>query len=122
MSSERTAPPAETRRRVLRRRVAWAVAYVATMGAVCGGMFWARRAILASGDEVQRAEAWRQWHDDAARIGWRVKSDRPPAQVIMHDYFWGTLASVLVIASFLFAFLGFVLVGACQGERRPRGP
>ena len=77
---------------------------------------------MANFGSPQALAEWRQWKTETERMrdegsaGQRraVKSDEPPALVLMRDSFAAILAGSIAIGSFLFAFLAFIIRGSMQ--------
>jgi hypothetical protein len=97
----------------------WAVAYVATMTAVLWGLQYGRDMVVAQLGDPESVAAWREWAEETRRptdadqpVERRpVKSDEPPALILMRDHFGSVRAVALVIGTFVFAFLGFLAHG-----------
>ncbi|HQU43995.1 MAG: hypothetical protein B7Z73_06700 [Planctomycetia bacterium 21-64-5] len=109
-----------------RGRVLLLLAYLATMGVVVAALVAARRRVIASLDTPQAREQWRAWKAETARqkqsgeaVARRaVTSDEPPALILLRDRFPAIVVSTVLICSFLFAFLAFVVRGVL-GPGRP---
>jgi hypothetical protein len=106
--------------RLTRAKILLLLAYVATMVAVVATLLAARRSALATLDTPQAHEQWRAWKAETERqkktggpIDRRtVRSDEPPALILLRDRFPAILVTSLLIGSFLFMFLAFVAWGA----------
>jgi hypothetical protein len=80
------------------------------------GLFEARRRTLAQLESPHARQAWQAWKAEAQRqsgpVARRIpQSNEPPALVLMRDHFGAVLMVSLVIGSFLFGFLAFLLRG-----------
>ena len=95
--------------------------WLATMLLVTAGLRAARRWAL---DDLGTAGARQQWQEYKRAItdqGRRPpKSDEPPTLILLRDRFAGVLASTLVLATSLYAFLALVLLGMWRGTARQR--
>lgn len=107
--------------RVSLSNVAWALVYLVTMAAIVWALLTARRWALA---ELSRPEAqaqWDQWREEERQraeagegpVARRPpKSIEPPALVLLRDSFAAIIASALVLATVMFAFVMLVVRGA----------
>jgi hypothetical protein len=108
-------------------RLAWLLAYLAAMSAVVAALVVARGRVVASLDTPEAREQWQRWKDETRRqsdgpIQRRpVRSDEPPALILLRDRFGVIVATSVVICSFLFAFLAFAARGAF-GSKSRSGP
>jgi hypothetical protein len=108
--------------RLTRAKILLLLAYVATMVAVVAALLVARRSALATLDTPKAREQWRAWKTETERqkktgdpIDRRsVRSDEPPALILLRDRFPAILVTSVLIGSFLFAFLAFVTWGAIR--------
>ncbi|HVX14246.1 MAG TPA: hypothetical protein VHC22_23875 [Pirellulales bacterium] len=109
-----------------RAHVVWLVAYAALMAGLVAGLVIVRRRVLAALDTPAARAEWQAWKEQTAREQHQavpvrrrpVTSDEPPALILLRDRFPVIVVTSLVIGSFLFAFLAFVMQGAFRGERR----
>lgn len=94
--------------------------YLALALSVVLGLRMAQQRVIASlGSEEALAE-WRAFAEETRKkpapgqaIERRpVKSDEPPALVLMRDHFVAILATSLLIGSFVYAFLAFLILGS----------
>jgi hypothetical protein len=98
------------------------LAYVLTMTALISALFAVRSSTLATLDTPEAREHWREWKAEIERqkksggpVERRpVRSDEPPALILLRDRFPVILAMSVLIGSFLFAFLAFVTWGATR--------
>lgn len=91
-----------------------AICYALCCGAAALGLSVLRDKIVASESSPQGIEQWRQWKAEGERLARQgvrrpVKSDRPPALVLMTDYYRSVVSSVLAIITGFFLFLVLVL-------------
>lgn len=101
----------------------WLLAYLAVVSAVCGGLVYARLRALDTYAGAQARSQWQQWKTEARRqseghgpVSRRpVRSDEPPALVLMRDHFSVILGGCLLVSSFLFGFVAFLLRGIAAG-------
>ena len=93
------------------------ILFVTMLASVIGGLIFARQqAIAVYGDQAAQTE-WDAWRTDAKKLSQQgpgpvirrePKSARPPALVLMQDYFGVCLALSLLLSSVLFVtMLGF---------------
>lgn len=98
------------------------LAYLVTMTTLLSALFAARRSALATLDTPEGRERWRSWKADVERqkksggpVERRsVRSDEPPALILLRDRFPVIVVMSVLIGSFLFAFLAFVTWGATR--------
>jgi hypothetical protein len=94
--------------------------YLVVISAVVAGLVLARRRVLATLDTPEARREWQAWkaktaeqQDSAEPVRRRpVKTDEPPALTLLRDRFAAIVATTVLICSFLFAFLAFVIRGA----------
>jgi hypothetical protein len=100
------------------------VAYLTVIVSVVGGLAYARSRVL---DELGRPEAiaeWRQWKEATRQTGGapvtrRVPTtDEPPALVLFRDHFAAIIVTSVAIASFMVAFLAFIVRGMATSRAR----
>lgn len=110
-----------------RRRGVLAVAYVATIGAVMWGLFEMRRWTFSAYGTSEAHGQWQSWKRSVADENDQggpakrhaVTANEPPSLVLFRDYFPAICATVLPMASFLFAFMAFVVLGMLdQGKAK----
>jgi hypothetical protein len=101
--------------------------YLVAMALAVWGLRAAQQRVIASlGSEEALAE-WRAFAEETRKkpapgqaIERRpVKSDEPPALVLMRDHFIAILATSLVIGSFVYAFLTFLILGSWGSSTVP---
>jgi hypothetical protein len=93
------------------------VGWLITMFLVTIGLQTARRWALAELGTASAKADWQQYRQAVAEEGRRTpKSDEPPTLILLRDRFAGVLASTLVLATSLYAFLALVLVGMWRGS------
>ncbi len=107
----------------------WLIAYLATMAALFVGLVFVRGRVVATLSSPESLADWQRWKDETQRESGTthvgpvqrkpVKSDEPPALILMRDYFAAILAVALLIGSFLFGFLMIVARGVWAGGRMP---
>jgi hypothetical protein len=105
--------------------VLWSFAYLAVMAAVVAGLAVARQRVLATLDTPQARQEWREWMEHTARqqdLGGPVqrrpvRSEEPPAVILLRDRFPVIVVTTVMIGSFLIGFLVFVAKGAFQSRR-----
>jgi hypothetical protein len=104
-------------------------AYLITIVAILWGLRQARESVIARMGDEQTVAAWQDWAEETRRpiepgqtVERRpVKSDEPPALILMRDHFGSVQLVSLLIGSFVFAFLAFLGVGIWRQSRDP-GP
>jgi anti-sigma factor RsiW len=103
----------------------WSLGYLAVMAAIVAALVVARRRVVATLDRPEARAQWRKWKEQTARPADAshptqrrpVTSDEPPALILMRDRFAAIVVTTVLIGSFLFAFLAFVVRGAFRGGR-----
>lgn len=111
---------------IRRATVFWLLAYLAAMTLVAAGLVILRQRTVAGLDTPEARRQWQAWkqeasdeHKAAGPVRRRpIRSDEPPALVLLRDHFAAIVATTLMICSFLFAFLAFVASGSVGGGRR----
>jgi hypothetical protein len=104
-------------------KIAWLVSYLAAMSAVVAVLMVARDRVIATLDTPEARQRWQEWKEETRRkspgpIERRpVRSDEPPALILLRDRFPAVVGSSVLICSFLFAFLVFVARGAFGSSR-----
>src|SRR5688572_1426518 len=110
---------------VTRFLVVWLATYVLLVGAVVGGMLFARQQALATYGTAGAQAEWDAWREDAKRLAEesgpvkrRVpKSAAPPALVLMRDHFGVCLGLALVLSTVLFGTFMLLVRGAISPRR-----
>lgn len=120
--------PAYTPNMTTRAAILWLLAYLAVMTPVVVGLLVVRRRVVAALDTPEARREWQAWKEKTAErenadgpVHRRpVKSDEPPALVLLRDRFAAILVTTVLVCSFLFAFLAFLVRGAFRrGGSRP---
>jgi hypothetical protein len=101
-------------------RIVWICLYLVCMILVVLGMQQARRVAIASYGGEHAQQDWDQWRHAATEASDAEgpvqrkppRSDRPPALVLMQDYYFGCLAFGIVLSSVLFGTLALMFHGA----------
>jgi hypothetical protein len=114
------------RRSLLRILAPWLIAYVIIVATVLAALRYGREMVITRMGDPESVAAWQQWAEETRRpvapgesVERRpVKSDEPPALILMRDHFGSVQAVSLVIGTFLFCFLGFLGYGIAN----QRGP
>lgn len=100
--------------------LAWLLAYITIMALVSGGLIYGRSQALAIyGSEIAQEE-WDAWREDAKAMAQGVgpvkrrepRSVRPPALVLMQDYFVICLVGAMLLTTVLFGTFMFFVRGA----------
>ena len=99
-------------------------AYLLLIGAVVGGVFFARQQALATYGTADAQAEWDAWREDAKRLAdesgpvkRRVpKSAAPPALVLMRDHFGVCLMIAVVLSTVLFGTFMLMVRGAMAGR------
>ncbi|QDU98549.1 hypothetical protein [Lignipirellula cremea] len=99
--------------------MAIAVLYLCTMGAVVGGLFYARHWAVATYVSAEEYENWQEWKTAAeqqSRIEGPVRrrpptSNQPPALELTQEHFVPILSVSLVVTSALFFALTYLIRG-----------
>ncbi|MBS0211399.1 MAG: hypothetical protein JSS27_20850 [Planctomycetes bacterium] len=97
-------------------------AYVVYLALVIVGLYQARAMILAEYGTPEAIEQWREWQLETERQSKRpegserraVGIDEPPQVVLMRDRFGLIALGTVLTASFMFAFLVFIVRGMLQ--------
>lgn len=103
----------------------WLAAYLATMGSLAAGLAYVRRQAVAELSTPRARAEWQAWKAETERQAQRpgpparraVRSDEPPALVLLRDHFAPILAMSLTVATFLFGFLALILQGVLRGSK-----
>lgn len=108
-----------------RATVLWLLAYLAVMAALVAGLVAARRRVLTTLDTPEARREWLAWKEKTAAEQQgagpvrrqTVRSNEPPALILLRDRFPVIVVTTVMIGSFLFGFLVFVGRGAFRGGR-----
>jgi hypothetical protein len=103
-----------------RAAILWILAYLAVMTALVAGLVAVRRRALATFDTPEARQEWQVWKEKTAdeqkaagpvrrKV---VRSQEPPALILLRDRFPAIVVTTVMLGSFLFAFLAFVGRGA----------
>lgn len=108
--------------------VLWLIAYLATMTGLVTGAVLVRNRTVADLSRPESLAQWRQWKEDTQRQNADpksspvarkpVKSEEPPALILLRDYFAAILGVALLVGSFLFGFLMVVIRGVWAAGRK----
>jgi hypothetical protein len=101
--------------------------YLVAMALMLWGLKVARQRVI---DSLGSPEALAEWRAFAAETRKdpapgqaverrAVKSDEPPALVLMRDHFTAIAATSLLIGSFVYAFLAFLILGSWKSRAAP---
>ena len=109
-------------------KIAWLLSYLAAMSGVVAALVVARERVIATLDTPEARQEWQEWKEETLRkspgpIERRpVRSDEPPALILLRDRFPVVVGSSVLICSFLFAFLAFAARGALGSKRDSQDP
>ncbi|HVU85880.1 MAG TPA: hypothetical protein VHD36_01065 [Pirellulales bacterium] len=114
----------------LRALIPWLIAYVVVVATVLAALRYGREMVITRMGDPESVAAWQRWAEETRRpvapgepVERRpVKSDEPPALVLMRDHFGSVQAVSLVIGTFLFCFLGFLGHGIWSQGRSGADP
>lgn len=103
----------------------WLIAYLATMGALAAALVYVRRQVIAQLSRPQALADWQAWKAETERQAERpglparraVRSNQPPALILLRDHFAPIMAMSLIVATFLFGFLALILRGVLRGAK-----
>lgn len=105
--------------------VLWLAAYLATIGSLAAGLVYVRRQVVAQLSSPRALAEWQAWKAQTERQAQRpglparraVRSNEPPALVLLRDHFAPIMAMSLTVATFLFGFLAMILRGVSRGSK-----
>jgi len=106
----------------------WAFAiYLVAILLMVWGLRFARQRVIDSLGSPEALAQWRTFAEETRKapvpgqaVERRpVKSDEPPALVLMRDHFGAILGTSLLIGSFAYAFLAFLVLGSWQAKSAP---
>lgn len=97
----------------------WLTAYAIVMAALAATLLYARRQVVAQLSTPQALADWQAWKAETERQAQQrgasarrpVRSDEPPALVLLRDHFAPIVAMSLTVATFLFGFTMLVVRG-----------
>jgi hypothetical protein len=103
----------------------WLAAYVLVMAALAAALVYARRQVVAQLSSPKALADWQAWKAETERQAKQpgasarrpVRSDEPPALVLLRDHFAPILAMSLTVATFLFGFMMLVVRGAGRASK-----
>ncbi len=104
----------------------WIAGYLLLISVTVFWLWSARQSVLASlANDAAQAE-WREFKAEVIREQNRSDtpvdrrpptSDEPPSLILLRDHFGGIVFGSLVVLSFLYAFVVFVVQGAMRGSQ-----
>ena len=107
--------------------VLWLIAYLATMTGLVTGAVLVRNRTVADLNRPESLAEWRKWKADTQRQNADpksspvarkpVKSDEPPALILLRDYFVAILGVALLAGSFAFGFMMVIVRGVWSAGR-----
>lgn len=97
----------------------WLAAYLAAMAAVTGSLAYVRRQTVARLGTAQARADWQVWKAETEKQAnspgpvrrRKVRSDEPPALVLLRDYFGTLAAAAWTLGACCFLFLMMVVRG-----------
>jgi hypothetical protein len=103
----------------------WLAAYLAFMASLAAALVYARGRVISQLSSPEALADWQAWKAETERQAQRpgapprrpVHSAEPPLLILMRDHFPAIAAMTLVIGSFLFGFVMFVLRGIARGSQ-----
>lgn len=98
--------------------------YLVAMFVMIWGLRMARQRVIDSLGSPEALAEWRAFAEETRKepapgqaVARRpVKSDEPPALVLMRDHFTAIAATSLLIGSFVYAFLAFLVLGSARAK------
>jgi hypothetical protein len=113
--------------RLTKAQVLWLAAYLLCVTAIVWSLQVARRRVLDAGRTNLARQNWQAWKDEVARqqsqenvpVRRQVpQSEEPPATLLLRDHYAVVLTACVVVGSFLFWFVAFIVRGVVT--TRPR--
>jgi hypothetical protein len=103
----------------------WLAAYAILMAALAVTLLYARRQVVAQLSSPKALADWQTWKAETERQAQQpgasarrpVRSDEPPALVLLRDHFAPIMAMSLTVATFLFGFMMLVVRGVRRGAK-----
>ena len=103
----------------------WLAAYALVMVALAATLVYARRQVVAQLSSPQALADWQAWKAETERQAKQpgasarrpVRSDEPPALVLLRDHFAPIMALSLTVATFLFGFTMLVVRGVRSSSK-----
>lgn len=97
----------------------WLAAYAVLLAAIAVSLAYARRQVVARLSTAKARAEWQAWKAETEKQARspgpvkrrEVRSDEPPALVLLRDHFGTMLAMSLTVASCFFVFLMIVVRG-----------
>ena len=104
------------------------VGYLLFLGAIVGGMMFARATMVPELSTSQSQADWQAWRSEAAQQDGRhgpvqravPKSSEPPLLVLLRDYFAACVVGLLVPASALYAVIAWMICGVIRQAKGNR--
>ncbi|HEX7448912.1 MAG TPA: hypothetical protein VF306_15265 [Pirellulales bacterium] len=111
------------------RHWAWLAGWLVVMTAIVASLWLVRGRVVDDLSRPEKIAQWRAWRAETERqdpsagpVRRRTaQGDEPPALVLLRDHFGAIAATTVLMGSFLFAFLAFIIHGLVRG-RGMRGP
>src|SRR5262245_41579832 len=104
--------------------LAWLLGYIAVIGLVCGGLFYARQQALNVYGSPEAKVEWEEWRKAAKEMSQGPVARRvptraePPALLLMRDRFVACLLTAVLLTSVLFGTLMVFVRGALTSGAR----
>ena len=103
----------------------WLAAYAIVMAALAATLLYARRQVVAQLSTPQALADWQAWKAETERQAKQpgasarrpVRSDEPPALVLLRDHFAPIMGMSLTVATFLFGFMMLVVRGVRSSSK-----
>lgn len=103
----------------------WLAAYAIVMAALALTLLYARRQVVAQLSSPKARADWQAWKAETERQAKQpgasarrpVRSDEPPALVMLRDHFAPIMAMSLTVATFLFGFTMLVVRGVRSSSK-----
>ena len=101
--------------------------YATAMALMVWGLCVAQKRVIATLGSPEALAEWRAFAEETRKppgpgeaVQRRpVKSDEPPSLVLMRDHFIAIAATSLLIGSFVYAFLAFLVLGSWRSKAGP---
>lgn len=98
------------------------------MTAIVASLWLVRRRVVDDLSRPEKIAQWRAWRAETERQApssgpvrrRAAKGDEPPALVLLRDHFGAIAVTSVLMGSFLFGFLAFIIHGLVRGRGMPR--
>ncbi|HEX5444882.1 MAG TPA: hypothetical protein VFW87_13680 [Pirellulales bacterium] len=106
----------------------WFAAWLAVVAAIVVSLWLVRRRVVDDLSRPEKIAQWQAWRAETERQDpasgpvrrKAARGDEPPALVLLRDHFGAIVATSVLMGSFLFGFLAFIIHGIARSRATGR--